>query len=126
MATIDGHQITVTHPDKVVFPDDGITKGELVSYYERIAPRMLPFVRERPLHMNRFPDGIGRFAIQQKRIPDSFPAWIHRTTVDLHKGGTITHAVIDDAATLVYLANYNMVTAHVWLRFVGCVSTLTE
>jgi len=119
MATIDGHQITVTHPDKVVFPDDGITKGELVSYYERIAPRMLPFVRERPLHMNRFPDGIGRFAIQQKRIPDSFPAWIHRTTVDLHKGGTITHAVIDDAATLVYLANYNMVTAHVWLSRVA-------
>ncbi|MEO6797897.1 MAG: non-homologous end-joining DNA ligase [Candidatus Dormibacter sp.] len=119
MPALDGHQITITHPDKVVFPDDGITKGDLVSYYERIAPRMLPFTRERPLHMNRFPDGIGRFAIQQKRIPDSFPAWIHRTTVDLHKGGTITHAVIDDAATLVYLANYNMVTAHVWLSRVA-------
>ena len=115
MPHLDGHQITITHPDKIVFPDDGITKGELVDYYERIADRMLPHVRERPLHMNRFPDGIGRFAIQQKRVPESFPPWISRTTVDLHRGGTITHAVIDNAATLVYLANYNMVTAHVWL-----------
>lgn len=115
MPEIDGHRITISHPEKVLFPDDGITKGDLAEYYERIADRMLPHVRERPLHMNRFPDGIGRIAIQQKRVPDSFPAWISRVTVDLHKGGTITHAVIDDAATLVYLANYNMVTAHVWL-----------
>src|SRR5207253_10843209 len=71
--------------------------------------------RGRPLHMNRFPDGIGGIAIQQKRIPESFPQWIKRATVDLHRGGTITHALIDNAATLAYLANYNMITAHVWL-----------
>ena len=115
MPFIDGHEITISNPDKVLFPDDGITKGDLVDYYGRIADRMLPHVRDRPLHMNRFPDGIGGIAIQQKRVPDSFPSWIRRATVDLHKGGTITHAVIDNAATLVYLANYNMITAHVWL-----------
>jgi bifunctional non-homologous end joining protein LigD len=115
MPVIDGHEITVTNSNKVLFPADGITKGELVEYYQRIAPRMLPQVRDRPLHMNRFPDGIGGIAIQQKRVPDSFPPWIKRVTVDLHKGGTITHAVIDNTATLVYLANYNMITAHVWL-----------
>jgi len=115
MPIIDGHQITISNPDKVMFPADGITKGDLVEYYQRVAERMLPHVRGRPLHMNRFPDGIGRIAIQQKRIPDSFPQWIKRATVDLHRGGTITHAVIDNAATLVYLANYNMITAHVWL-----------
>ena len=115
MPLIDGHRIEISNPDKVLFPDDGITKGDLADYYGRIADRMLPHVWDRPLHMNRFPDGIGRIAIQQKRVPDSFPAWITRATVDLHKGGTITHAVIDSAATLVYLANYNMVTAHVWL-----------
>ncbi len=115
MPSVDGHEITITNPDKVLFPDDGITKGDLVDYYGRIAERMLPLVRDRPLHMNRFPDGIGGIAIQQKRVPDSFPPWITRATVDLHKGGTITHAVIDNAATLVYLANYNMITAHVWL-----------
>ena len=115
MPIIDGHQITISNPDKVMFPADGITKGDLVEYYQRVAERMLPHVRGRPLHMNRFPDGIGRIAIQQKRIPESFPQWIKRATVDLHRGGTITHAVIDNAATLVYLANYNMITAHVWL-----------
>lgn len=115
MATIDGHDITVTHPDKVMFPEDGITKGDVVEYYRRIAERMVPYLKDRPLHMNRFPDGIGRFAIQQKRVPDSFPAWIPRATVGLHKGGTITHALVNDTATLVYLANYNMITAHVWL-----------
>jgi bifunctional non-homologous end joining protein LigD len=115
MLSVDGHQITISNPDKVLFPDDGITKGDLVEYYRRISQQMLPHVQDRPLHMNRFPDGIGRISIQQKRVPDSFPPWIKRATVDLHKGGTITHAVIDNAATLVYLANYNMITAHVWL-----------
>jgi bifunctional non-homologous end joining protein LigD len=65
--------------------------------------------------MNRFPGGIGYNPIQQKRVPDTFPDWIKRATVNLNKGGTITHVVIDNTATLVYLANYNMITAHVWL-----------
>src|SRR5207245_8611646 len=102
MPEVDGHRITISHPDKVLFPEDGISKGDLVEYYARIADRMLPHVRQRPLHMNRFPDGIGRIAIQQKRVPDSFPQWISRVTVDLHKSGTITHATIDNAATLIY------------------------
>ena len=115
MPTIGGHEVTITHPEKLMFPQDGISKGEMADYYQRIAGRMVPYLRDRPLNMNRFPDGIGRFAIQQKRIPESFPSWIARTTVDLHRGGTITHALVNDAATLVYLANYNMITAHVWL-----------
>src|SRR5438309_5549362 len=115
MPTIDGHQNTITHPDKLLFPADGITKGELADYYQLIAKRMLPHVRDRPLHMNRFPGGIQYNPIQQKRVPDSFPAWINRSTLDLQRGGTITHAVVDNAATLVYLAQYNVVTVHVWL-----------
>jgi bifunctional non-homologous end joining protein LigD len=115
MLAPDGRPITISNPSKVLFPDDGITKGELVDYYARIAERMLPQVRDRPLHMNRFPDGIGGIAIQQKRVPDSFPEWIRRATLERRQGGTITHVLIDDAATLVYLANYNMITAHVWL-----------
>src|SRR5438876_7144480 len=112
MPVIDGHQITISNPDKVMFPADGITKGDLVEYYRRVAERMLPQVRGRPLHMNRFPDGIGRIAIQQKRIPESFPQWIKRATVDLHRGGTITHPSLDTAATRASLATSNMITAH--------------
>ncbi len=107
--------VTVSHPDKVLFPEDAITKGDLVDYYGRIAELMLPHVRGRPLHMTRFPNGIGHIAIEQKRVPDSFPSWITRATVERRSGGAITHAVIDDARTLAYLANYNMITAHVWL-----------
>lgn len=121
MPVVDGHSITITHPDKVLFPADGITKAELADYYQRIAPHMVPLVAERPLHMNRFPDGIGGIQIQQKRIPDSFPDWIARITVE-KVGGTITHAMINDAATLVYLANYNMITAHVWLSHADAIS----
>ncbi len=122
MPTIDGHEITITHPEKVIFPADGITKGELAEYFQHIAPRMIPHVRDRPLHMNRFPGGIAYRPIQQKRVPDSFPAWITRATVDLNKGGTITHAVVDNAATLVYLAQYNMITAHVWLSRIQAIN----
>src|SRR5258708_20546162 len=90
MPTVEGHEITVTHPDKVLFPADGITKGELAQYYQQIAERMIPHVRDRPLHMNRFPGGIAYNPIQQKRVPDTFPAWIARATVTLSKGGTTT------------------------------------
>jgi bifunctional non-homologous end joining protein LigD len=114
MPTVDGHEVAVTHPDKVLFPGDRITKSDLVDYYGRIAARMLPHVHGRPVHMNRFPNGIDGIAIQQKRVPDSFPEWITRATVGLHRGGVITHAAIDNAATLVYLANYNVVSVHVW------------
>src|SRR5437773_11783371 len=120
---VDGHEITVTHRDKVLFPADGITKGELAEYFQRIAPRMIPHVRDRPLHMNRFPGGIQYNPIQQKRVPDSFPSWIKRTTLDLQRGGTITHAVIDNAATLVYLVQYNVVTVRVWL---SCIQALNQ
>src|SRR5437660_12827631 len=76
---------------------------------------MIQHVSDRPLHIIRFPGGIQYNPIQQKRVPDSFPAWIKRATLDLQRGGTITHAVIDNAAALVYLAQYNVVTVHVWL-----------
>src|SRR5260370_36209694 len=110
MPVIDGHEINVTNPQKVLFPDDGITKGDLVDYYQRIAERMLPHVRDRPLHMNRFPDGIGGIAIQQKRGPDSFPARIERVTVGLHKGGTSTPSVHNKASTPTYLSDSNSIT----------------
>jgi len=113
--TVDGHTVDISHPDKVLFPDDGITKTDLVAYYRRIADRMLPYVRGRPLHMQRFPDGIDGEEFQQKRVPDYFPSWISRVRVLRKGGGSLTHAVIDNAATLVYLANQAVITPHVWL-----------
>ena len=104
----------MTHPERVLFPDAGITKGEIVEYYRRIAPVMLPYLRGRPLMLQRLPEGLAGPMIYQKQASAHFPAWVHRVTV-AKQGGTVTHAVADDAATLVYLANQGCVTPHTWL-----------
>jgi bifunctional non-homologous end joining protein LigD len=106
--------ITVTHGDRVVFPDAGITKAEIVEHYHRVAPLMLPHVRGRPVMMQRFPGADGSATVYQKAIPSHFPEWIQRVTVP-KVGGTVTHVVIDEAATLVYMANQGSITPHVWL-----------
>ena len=106
--------VALSSLDKVLFPDAGITKGDLVEHYRRVAGRMLPHVKGRPVSMQRFPDGIDADGFYQKDAPDYFPDWIRRVTVE-KKGGTVEHAVVDDAATLVYLANQNCITPHVWL-----------
>lgn len=110
--------INVTHGDRVVFPDSGITKSEIVEHYRLVAPVMLPHVRGRPVSIQRFPGPEGSRPIYQKAIPSHFPEWIHRVTVP-KVGGTVTHVLADDAATLVYLANQGCITPHVWLSRVG-------
>ncbi|WP_117211245.1 non-homologous end-joining DNA ligase [Allorhizocola rhizosphaerae] len=107
-------RVEVTRPDKVLFPDDGVTKADLVGYYRDIAPLMLPHLRKRPLVMFRYPDGVGGKAWVHKDIPDYFPGWIHRVEV-AKEGGTVTHVVCDDADTLAYLANQACISPHVWL-----------
>jgi bifunctional non-homologous end joining protein LigD len=107
--------VHISRPDKVLFPDDGITKGDLADYYERIAEHMLPHVRGRPVHMQRFPDGIDGQEIQQKQVPAYFPAFVRRVEVKRKGGGTLTHAVIDNAETIVYLADQACITPHTWL-----------
>lgn len=112
--TVDGRSLAISHPEKTYFPDAGITKGDLVDYYRRIAGTMLPHVAGRPVSMQRFPDGIAGQRFFQKDAPDYFPGWIHTEEV-AKEGGTVCHVVIDDAATLVYLANQACITPHVWL-----------
>lgn len=106
--------ITATHGDRVVFPDAGITKAEIVEHYRRIALHMLPHIRGRPVMMQRFPGSDGSANIYQKAIPSHFPEWIHRVTVP-KVGGTVTHVVVDEEATLIFIANQGSITPHVWL-----------
>jgi bifunctional non-homologous end joining protein LigD len=106
--------VALTHPDKVLFPDDGITKADLASYHERVAEWMLPHVRGRPVSMQRFPDGIGGKGFFHKDVPDYFPDWIRRVEVP-KSNGSVRHAVISGADTLVYLVGQNTITPHVWL-----------
>jgi len=106
--------VEITHPDKVLFPGDGITKGDLAAYYEHMAKWMLPHVRDRPVSMQRFPDGIEGKGFFHKDVPDYFPGWIKRVEVP-KSNGTVTHLLIRSADTLVYLVGQNTVTPHVWL-----------
>ena len=78
----------ITHPEKVLFPEDGITKGELASYYETVAPVILPHLRGRPVTMERFPSGIGQPGFWQKNVSRGSPAWLERVEVP-KKGGTV-------------------------------------
>jgi bifunctional non-homologous end joining protein LigD len=97
-----------------VFPRAGLAKIDLARHYERVSSAMLAHVRERPLALQAFPDGIEGQGYFMKAVPKYFPDWVGRVTVE-KKGGTITHAVAGNAATLVYLAGQNVVTVHTWL-----------
>ena len=114
-------RVEITHPDKVLFPADGITKGDLVAYYRTVAPRMLPLVSGRPVTLQRFPDGIGRTGFLQKQVGRHFPDWIERVTAPNRRTrqGTVrdevTYAVCRTADDLAYLANQGCITPHVWL-----------
>lgn len=111
---IGAFTVVLSKQDKVLFPEAGLTKGDLIAYYRRIAGRMLPYLQARPLTLHRFPDGIQQEGFIQQQAPDYFPAWIERATVE-KDGGAITHAVCNNEATLVYLANQGVITPHVWL-----------
>src|ERR1044072_2763746 len=103
----------ITHPEKILYPDDGITKGELASYYEAIAPVMLPHLRRRPVTMERFHRGIGAPGFFQKDVSRGFPDWLERGEVP-KKDGVVHHAFVTDQRSLLWLANQNCITPHVW------------
>ena len=105
---------SLTNRDKVLFPEDGITKGDLIEYYAAIAPKMLPHVKDHPLTMERFPDGITGEGIMHKNIPKYFPDWVARSEQP-KKGGTVTYVLANEGATLAYLAQQASITQHIWL-----------
>ena len=105
--------VTISHPDKILFPDDGITKAELAVYYEMIAPAMLPHLRRRPITMERYHRGISEPGFFQKDVVKGFPEWLERVEVP-KKEGTVHHPIANDTRSLLWLANQNSITIHVW------------
>jgi bifunctional non-homologous end joining protein LigD len=104
----------ITHPDKVMFPADGITKGDLAAYYEAVAGAMLPHLRGRPLTMERYPAGIGKKGFWQKDVSKGFPDWLERVKVP-KKDGFLHHPIITDERSLMWVTNQNTITQHVWI-----------
>lgn len=109
---IGDYNFEVSNEDKVLFPVAGITKGDIIEYYLRIAEHMLPHLRDRPVAMERFPDGIQTDGFYQKEVPDYFPGWIDRASVDRKEGSPIEMVVINNKATLAYLANQGCIALH--------------
>jgi bifunctional non-homologous end joining protein LigD len=120
---IGRHTVELSNTDKVLFPDDGLTKGDLVEYYKAVGPQMVPYLKGRPLALERYPDGIDDQQVFQQSAPQYFPDWIEIASV--HRignggnGGNVRHAVVRDTASLVYLANQACITPHAWLSRAG-------
>jgi bifunctional non-homologous end joining protein LigD len=103
----------ITHPEKILFPDDGITKGELAAYYRDVADVMVPHMRARPVTMERYPSGIGAKGFMHKNVSKGFPDWLERIEAR-KKDGTVNYPIVRDARSLLWLANQNCITPHVW------------
>ncbi len=103
----------ITHPEKLLFPEDGITKGELAAYYELVAPGMVPLIRGRPVTMERYPSGIAAEGFMQKNVARGFPAWLERVAVP-KKGGVVNYPLVLEARDLLWMVNQNCITPHVW------------
>jgi bifunctional non-homologous end joining protein LigD len=112
---IGNRSINISNREKIFFPDSGITKGELIDYYSAVAEHFVPHSKDYGVTMQRFPDGVGAGGFYNKDAPDYFPEWITRCGFPRKKGGEVDAPVIDSKATLVYLANQAMITAHLYL-----------
>jgi len=106
-------EIAISHPDKVMFPESGITKGELAAYYECVAPIMLPHIEGRPVTLERFHRGIADKGFFQKNVGKGAPTWLERVAVP-KKDGVVNYAVVRDTRGLMWLVNQNCITPHVW------------
>lgn len=107
-------KVELTHIHKILFPHEGISKGDMIAYYEAIADHMIPFMIDRPLTMQRFVNGIQADSFFQKDS-SNFPSWIVKKTVKKKDGGITKYAICNNKETLIYLANQNCITTHLWL-----------
>jgi len=118
--TVDGRQVQLTNPQRLLWPEDGLTKADLVAYFVDLAPYLLPFLQDRPLVFTRYPDGIYGQSFYQKQAPAYTPEWIRRFPYrSKNSGRTIEFILADSAATLAWLANQACLEIHPWFSRIG-------
>lgn len=108
-------KVEITREDKILFPKDKFTKGDLITYYQAVASRMLPLIKDRPISMKRYPNGIKKEGFIQKKVSDYFPSWIKTKSVARKGQSKINMLICNDKSTLTYLANQACITPHIWL-----------
>jgi bifunctional non-homologous end joining protein LigD len=113
---VGGHSLSLSNRDKVLWPGDGYTKGDLVDYYRNAAPYILPQIAQRPLTLQRYPDGIDGPSFFEKNAPKYLPEWIPTVTVksEFGRNETVRFVLCNEEATLVYVANLAAIVLHVW------------
>src|SRR5881227_1981292 len=109
---IGRHDVPISNPDKVFFPDRGLTKGDVVRYYLDVADCALPHLRRRPFHMKRFPNGVDGEFFHQKRVPANHPEYVDEVFVQFPSGHSTVFAIVDNAAALAWIANLNCIELH--------------
>ncbi|HZL57095.1 MAG TPA: DNA ligase D [Bryobacteraceae bacterium] len=107
-------EVKFTNLDKVYYPDDGFTKGDVIRYYEAVADLLVPYLKDRPLSLKRYPNGIGKDFFFQKNTPETYPSWLRTETVD-----GIRYVLVDDRASLLYLTNLGCIDQNPWMSRVG-------
>jgi bifunctional non-homologous end joining protein LigD len=114
---VDGRTLTLTNLAKVLYPDDGFTKAEVLDYYQRVAPVLLPHIADRPVTLKRYPEGVDGEAFFQKHVTEHRPDWIRTATVNSAssraRGTMVTYLVVDDLPTLMWAANLAGLELHV-------------
>jgi len=114
---VDGRTLTLTNLGKVLYPDSGFTKAEVLDYYQRMAPALLPHIAGRPLTLKRYPEGVDGEAFFQKHVTAHRPDWIRTATVESDssraRGTTVTYLVVDDLPSLIWAANLAGLELHV-------------
>lgn len=108
------YTVELSNENKIFFPEN-VTKGDLINYYENISEFMIPYLKNRPLMMHRFPNGIKGTSFYQKNASEYFPKWIKTYKVPLKEGNFTNYVICQNTATLIYLANQAMITPHIWL-----------
>ena len=117
---VEGRQLKLTRLDKVLFPECGFTKGELIDYYARVAPVMLPHIRDRPLTMKRYPDGVEGQSFFEKNRPSHAPDWVrHALVPSTGAGDGVDYSVVCDLPSLLWAANLANIEFHVPLWHIG-------
>jgi bifunctional non-homologous end joining protein LigD len=114
---VDGRTLTLTNLAKLLYPEDGFTKAEILDYYQRISPVLLPHVAGRPVTLKRYPEGVEGESFFQKHAPERRPDWVRTEKVESQssrgRGETIDYVVIDDLPTLMWAANLASIELHV-------------
>jgi bifunctional non-homologous end joining protein LigD len=111
---VGNREVKLTNLDKVFFPEPGLTKGDLIRYYLDVAPYVLHHVRNRPMQMKRYPNGVEGEFFYQKRVPVPHPDWLETTHIRFPSGRTADFPVCQDAASLAWIVNLGCIELHTW------------